>query len=132
MICRSWLGRIYRSLRVLKDEGERLILQWGSPSFQRTSPSMLCIRRHSRKPSNVLGASLTMRFPCFSKQSWRFRQFLPLLVFFHRQKRLWLGHQAPPLAAGALTERVFTPSVSWRTRMAKRAGRNSLSVETEA
>ena len=53
----------------LKPKSDRLILHWGSPSFQNTRPSMLCNQRYERKPSNVLGASLTMRLPCFSRQS---------------------------------------------------------------
>ena len=36
---------------------------------ERQHPSMLCVRRYSRKPSNVLGASFMRRLPCFSRQT---------------------------------------------------------------
>ena len=39
----------------------RLILHWGAPSFQKTIPSIICVSRYERMPSNDLSASWITR-----------------------------------------------------------------------
>ena len=46
-----------------------LILHRGSPSSQKTTPSISCVRRYSRIPSNVRGQSLILILPCRSRKS---------------------------------------------------------------